>query len=271
MSQNPFSRLYLHLSLDIQHCRKCGGVFCGKCTSRTTPLLDVSNLDFLHPPRNVPLATYESPTSPIVPGRVCDDCWEQLNGCPTPRTPRTPDVVCSTPLAMKKPFASESSSLASSVSTPPNGLAVMPRRVVRGVRSSPQLSAHRVRTTIMHLPETVQEVDTPESETERSFGELDAYPLRKSSAICKATGGGRWCPKQSSSQCSYRIPGCKAPFEIEMEREEEEARLRLMNPIIRDGGQLILFFFVGSIEIDQYLQLFSIDLFNNPSADPSSN
>jgi hypothetical protein len=221
----------------LQHCRKCGGVFCGKCTLRTTPLLDASNLKFLHPPRNIPLEVYASPTSPIVPGRVCDDCWEQLNGYPTPRTPRTPDLVPSVPVAMTKPFASETSSLASSISTPPNGHPVMPKRVVRGVRSSPQLNPHRMRTSIVNLPETVQEVETPPGYgPEPSFGELDAYPLRRSSAVCKATGGGRWCPKQSPPQPGLRIPGGKAPFEIEMEREEEEARLRHLNPIIQDGG-----------------------------------
>jgi hypothetical protein len=200
-------------------------------------LLDASNLNFLHPPRNIPLEVYASPTSPIVPGRVCDDCWEQLNGYPTPRTPRTPDLIPSAPVAMTKPFASETSSLASSVSTPPNGHPVMPKRVVRGVRSSPQLNIHRVRTSMVNLPETVHEVETPpESGPEPSFGELDAYPLRKASAICKATGGGRWCPKQSPPQPGLRIPGGKAPFEIEMEREEEEVRLRHLNPIIQDGG-----------------------------------
>jgi hypothetical protein len=90
----------------------------------------------------------------------------------------------------------------------------------------------------MNLPETVQEVDTPaECGLEQSFGELDAYPLRRSSAICKATGGGRWYPKHSLPQPGLRIPGCKAPFEIEMEREEEEARLRRLNPVIQDGGK----------------------------------
>lgn len=113
----------------------------------------------------------------------------------------------------------------------------MPKGVVRGVRSLPQLNSHRVRSSVVNPPETVQEVETPpECGPEPSFGELDAYPLRRSSAVCKATGGGRWCPKQSPPQPGLRIPGGKAPFEIEMEREEEEARLRRLNPIIRDGG-----------------------------------
>lgn len=77
---------------------------------------------------------------------------------------------------------------------------------------------------------------------EQSYGELDAYPLRRSSAVCKATGGGRWEPKQSSPEPGYRIPftgkpGCLglAPFELDMEREEEKERIRRMNPIVKDG------------------------------------
>src|SRR5262245_46334799 len=86
-SPNILSNIASH---SLQHCRKCGGVFCSSCTSRAMPLLDTSNLGFLHPPRNVPLAVYESPSSPIYLSRVCDDCWEQVHGQPTPRTP---DVI----------------------------------------------------------------------------------------------------------------------------------------------------------------------------------
>ncbi|KAF7986123.1 hypothetical protein HWV62_38468 [Athelia sp. TMB] len=215
-----------------KHCRKCGGVFCKKCTARTTPLLDTSNLDFLHPPRNMPLEAFESPQSPILPGKVCDDCWEQLNGYPTPRTPRTPELIRSSPLSMKKAHSSEASSLASSVSTPPNGQPVMPKRVVRGTRTCPQLPHVRIRSSLVKRPETVPEVTTPPAD--HSLGELATYPLRKSSALCKATGGGRWCPKESLN-VGFRIPGCKAAYEIEMEREEEEARMRHLNPIIQDG------------------------------------
>lgn len=71
---------------------------------------------------------------------------------------------------------------------------------------------------------------------QRSLGELDAYPLRRSSIICKATGGGRWQPKNSPPRIGVRIPGCKAPYELEMEREDAEERRRRMNPIVRDGG-----------------------------------
>jgi hypothetical protein len=55
--------------------------------------------------------------------------------------------------------------------------------------------------------------------------------------LCKATGGGRWEPKQSPVLDGYRPPvvGGKAPYELEMEREEREERRRRQNPIITDG------------------------------------
>jgi hypothetical protein len=51
------------------------------------------------------------------------------------------------------------------------------------------------------------------------------------------TGGGRWEPKQFSVLDGYRqpIPGGKAPYEIEMEREELLDRQRRENPVIKDG------------------------------------
>ena len=57
--------------------------------------------------------------------------------------------------------------------------------------------------------------------------------------VCKATGGGRWEPKQDPVNVGYRppIPGGKAPFELDMEREEKEARQRRENPIVKDGGK----------------------------------
>ena len=73
---------------------------------------------------------------------------------------------------------------------------------------------------------------------QQSWGELDSYPLRHHSSICKATGGGRWTPKPVPVFEGVRVPFGKAPFEIEMEREAEEARLRRLNPVISDGGKL---------------------------------
>jgi hypothetical protein len=86
----------------------------------------------------------------------------------------------------------------------------------------------------------------PLREEERSYGELDAYPLRRASLLCKASGGGRWEPKPEAVDPALRVPiiGGKAPYELEMEREEAEERRRRSNPVIRDGGaffSLLLF------------------------------
>ncbi|KAG5352676.1 hypothetical protein C0989_001140 [Termitomyces sp. Mn162] len=237
------------------HCRKCGGVFCAACSSRATSLLDTSRLDFLLPPRNMPLASYASPISPLNSYRVCDDCWDQIHGNPV--TPRTPELVrlsfariFSSPISMLKSPLSATSSLASSVdassdvanSQSPSLLtaAVPIARKAQSLRAKPSSSSLNAvrRSTIRasHL--------TLPPDLERSYGELDAYPLRRSSVICKATGGGRWEPKQDPPIIGYRppIPGAKAQFEIDMERAERAERLRRANPIIKDGDFQYRFF-----------------------------
>ncbi|KAF9261858.1 hypothetical protein L218DRAFT_1043786 [Marasmius fiardii PR-910] len=228
------------------HCRKCGGVFCKACASRTTPLLDTSRLSFLHPPRNLPITTFASPQSPVVNARVCDDCWDQLHGCPS--TPRTPELIRpSLPINLmtKRPLSPSgshaSSPSSSSPRTPPNGLGlVVPlerkpttetcslKRVASRCSNSDLRRRAALRGSSMTLPEE-----------QRSFGELDSYPLRRSSVLCKATGGGRWEPKQDPVLDGYRVPvpGGKAPYELRMEQELEEERRRRENPVIRDGGQ----------------------------------
>ncbi|KAF8168369.1 FYVE zinc finger-domain-containing protein, partial [Crassisporium funariophilum] len=228
MCDNFYCRVQFSFFDRKHHCRKCGGVFCSACTSRTTPLLDTSNLSFLQPPRNIPLSAFESPTSPIVDSRVCEDCWDQIHGCPT--TPHTPEVirpsfkrVLSHPISMFKlplspnPHVSASSSISSS---PISEHLVAPAPTQRSKRVS-------LRTSHLPLPQDL----------ERSYGELDAYPLRRSSLLCKATGGGRWEPKQIPVMDGYRqpIPGGKAPYEIEMEREEMLERQRRENPVVKDG------------------------------------
>ncbi|KAF9040612.1 FYVE zinc finger-domain-containing protein [Panaeolus papilionaceus] len=208
------------------HCRKCGGVFCGPCTSRLTPLLDTSNLSFLQPPRNVPITTFESPTSPVINSRVCDDCWDQIHGCPT--SPRTPEVVrpslkrvLTAPIAMfKQPLSPMSPTHLPSPST--------------SVSPSPSIASNL--DTLPNKPR--RKAQSLRNVSSRSYGELDAYPLRRSSILCKATGGGRWEPKQSPILDGYRlpIPGGKAPFELQMEHEELLERQRRENPVIRDGA-----------------------------------
>lgn len=90
------------------------------------------------------------------------------------------------------------------------------------------------------LPDFPQVPPPPPSQgpgSDDDLGELAAYPLRHSSAICKKTGGGRWYPKKTNTIEGYRMPGCKAQFEIDMEREEEELRRLKLNPVFKDGGE----------------------------------
>ncbi|KIJ59805.1 hypothetical protein HYDPIDRAFT_32793 [Hydnomerulius pinastri MD-312] len=207
------------------HCRKCGGVFCHQCTSRVTHLLDVSNLDFLHPPRNVPISTFDSPTSPVALEKICDDCWDQIHG-----SPRTPDSRPSTPMLVTSPITTASPSPTSSICASPIEQSTLSTRGLRVKRSSSLLSARGV-----PFPSVMISVASDFEVSEPSFGELDAYPLRRSSIICKATGGGRWEPKFSPPKIGLRMPGYKAPYELEMEREDQEERRRRLNPIVRDG------------------------------------
>ncbi|OCH88966.1 hypothetical protein OBBRIDRAFT_794708 [Obba rivulosa] len=212
------------------HCRKCGGVYCGECTGHTTPLLDTTNLDFFYPPRDVPIAVFDSPTSPVVEARVCNSCWDQIRGCTTPRSP----VIRgnnSIPIPVRKQTLSTSSSVSSMPPTPPDSAPVL-RPVVRRATTSPRIPGSPLRSPIQ-LSQTVAGVLIQEPEL--SLGELDAYPLRRASVICKASGGGRWEPKQAIITMNHRFPDGKTLYEVELEREEEEARARRSNPILING------------------------------------
>ena len=106
-------------------------------------------------------------------------------------------------------------------------------KALRVKRSLSQLSAK----VYFPYPSVMVAVPPDLDLSEPSFGELDAYPLRRSRIICKATGHSRWEPKNSPPRIGIRIPGCKVPHELEMERENAEERRRRMDPIVRDGGQ----------------------------------
>ncbi|KAG6809516.1 hypothetical protein H0H92_015962 [Tricholoma furcatifolium] len=231
------------------HCRKCGGVFCATCAARSTPLLDTANLDFIYPPRNIPLSQFATPESPLLPHRVCDACYKQIHGIvpvddvSPPSTRPTLSRILSSPIHMLKssPSSPVSSSLASSIDD--SSLAAsdsilsaakpISRRKTRSLRnatSSSSLNGTRratIRTSHLTLP----------ADLERSYGELDSYPLRRCSVICKATGGGRWEPKQDPPIIGLRppVPGAKAQYEIDMERAESAERIRKANPIVKDG------------------------------------
>ncbi|KAA1475442.1 hypothetical protein DENSPDRAFT_883561 [Dentipellis sp. KUC8613] len=212
------------------HCRKCGGLFCATCTTRTTPLLDTTALSFLHPPRGTPLSLYASPISPLTPERVCDACFDQIHASPTPRsrTTRLPAFVeaAQAARAMPKPILkqprSRGSSRSSSVSviTPPDGQSPATRR--------------RVRTLAPCPPPAPASEDSDVPSPLPAPSELDAYPLRIRSDLCKRTGGGRWEPKKCVLSVP-RVPGRKAAFELELEREEAERRRERENPLVRDG------------------------------------
>ncbi|KAJ6573883.1 FYVE zinc finger-domain-containing protein [Mycena vulgaris] len=190
------------------HCRKCGGVFCAPCTARTTSLLDASNLAFLHPPRNTPLAAFESPASPIITARVCDDCFDQIHGVRSPElppaAPRRANSLLSSPIALwtKSPRPSAPSSpISASPETEPPSPMVLARAPL------PHLQP------LAHAPQLARPVPAP----------LPA-PARPRAL---AAGGGRWEPAPEVPDPGTRVPiiGGKAP----------EERRRRSNPVIRDG------------------------------------
>ncbi|VDC05148.1 unnamed protein product [Peniophora sp. CBMAI 1063] len=183
------------------HCRKCGGCFCANCSSRSTLLLDTSSLDFVHPPRGMPLEAFASEQSPLLPHRVCDGCYNQLHGLPRTSLP-VPAIATAdepSPLATVKPATRR------------------PRR--RSTMSSTG-------------PRTPPPVELPPD-----LAELATYPLRHPSAICKATGGGRWVPAPPPEDPALkRMPGRPAAYEAALEAEAEARRRALQNPMVVDGA-----------------------------------
>ncbi|KAJ3788148.1 hypothetical protein GGU10DRAFT_347113 [Lentinula aff. detonsa] len=208
------------------HCRKCGGVFCSKCTLRTTPLLDTRDLPFLNPPRNTSIYDYVSEGGIVDShARVCDDCWDQLHG--TPSTPQTPELKLSM-LPMPQPprrssvVSSGDTSPASSTSprTPPDtpllvatALSSTPITRRSSVASRASIPDFRRRATTFAaqaaLPKpsdigrslsTIRADSTP-----LPLGELATYPLCRSSLLCKASGGGRWVPRPVEGKEDTRI------------------------------------------------------------------
>ncbi|KAF8804883.1 hypothetical protein BYT27DRAFT_7105923, partial [Phlegmacium glaucopus] len=234
---NLYCRVQFSLFEHKHHCRKCGSVFCAACSSRSTPMLDTSNLVFLYPPCNVPLTEFESPISPIIDSRVCDDCWDQLHGCPS--TPHTPDIVRSAfKRVLSHPISVFQLSPAPLSNTPISISPTAGSQSLRDISSSfsPNTQSSETDNSTSRTRLRISRATLP-PDLERSYGELDTYPLRRCSILCKATGGGRWEPKQISVLDGYRqpIPGGKAPYEIQMEREEMLDRQRRENPVVKDG------------------------------------
>lgn len=208
-------------SFHLQHCRKCGGIFCSACSTRSTLLLDTSNLPFINPPRNVSITAFESSEAPVELARVCDECYDQIHGS-----------ACSRQLRMKQRASSlqweaDSNSTVSSTSSSPR----TPPTPLDGSAIAPMPLPTRRPLHRSHTSPRVPTLPPPPAVSE----ELAAYPLCHASAICKATGGGRWEPKPVVQWVGARPPGFKAQYEIEMEAEEAEQRRLKSNPIIRDG------------------------------------
>lgn len=212
------------------HCRKCGGIFCSACTSRTTPLLDTRSLPFLNPPRGVSIWEWESSESQSSlvheTARVCDDCWDQLHGigCSTPSSPRLP-VPALKPLKVETRPPSRRGSMASTSTSPdaspsprtPSDLldaldslsvsSLPPTRrssIISTRASNPDLrrratlaQAKSKSTSPSQSPTQLPTIPSPslEDPTLLPIGELRTYPLCRSSSLCKASGGGRWVPR----------------------------------------------------------------------------
>lgn len=216
------------------HCRKCGGIFCATCSSRTTSLLDTSNLDFIHPPHGVSIDQFASPISALHIARVCNACYNQLHGISTPYSPQPIHAVqrsssYTATLAAAFPRSCRTSSRSRSIIlTPSESQSIAP--VIAPTRPhsflcQPHLCVPRP---------TADSPATPKATTPN--GELDAYPLRVRSEVCKRSGGGRWTPKKHPLDFTAHIPGRKPSYEIEMDQEEERQRRALENPIVKDGG-----------------------------------
>ncbi|KAJ3886217.1 hypothetical protein GG344DRAFT_90992 [Lentinula edodes] len=204
------------------HCRKCGGVFCAKCTSRTTPLLDTRNLPFLNPPRNTSVYDYVSEGGIVEShARVCDDCWDQLHGIgtSTPNTPQTPELKLS---MLPMPQTLRRSSVVSSGDTSPAS------------STSPHLrrraTTFAAQAAFPKPSESDRLTAAPRADSNPlPLGELSTYPLCRSSFLCKASGGGRWAPTLGIG---------KALWEVEWERKMKKEKRRRENPVIRDEGGL---------------------------------
>ncbi|EIM90250.1 uncharacterized protein STEHIDRAFT_129098 [Stereum hirsutum FP-91666 SS1] len=182
------------------HCRKCGGTFCATCSSRRTSLLDTSNLDFRHPPRNTLIARFASPTSPLHAARMRDTCFNQLYRCPTPRTPEpshAPRAPVSAPLPVTTSPRSRTSSRRSIVILTPLDRQSIASAVTAVHRRS--LRQQRLTLSPRSDPSIVPEVTVPSRE-------LDIYPLRLKSEVCKCTGGGRCTPKKYPVDAATRLP-----------------------------------------------------------------
>ncbi|KAJ3756145.1 hypothetical protein EV360DRAFT_95854 [Lentinula raphanica] len=241
-----FSTTFAFPTLERRHhCRKCGGVFCSKCTSRTTPLLDARNLPFLNPPRNTSIYDFVSEGGIVDShARVCDDCWDQLHG--TPSLPQTPELKLSMlpmPQTLRRSSVVSSGDSSPASNTPllvdatlTSATSIVRRSSVASRASIPDLRRRATTFAAQAALPKSSETGRSHSTTSRAdsnplpLGELSTYPLCRSSLLCKASGGGRWVPRPAPT-----LGIGKALWEVEWEREIRREKRRRENPVVRDG------------------------------------
>lgn len=173
-------------------------------------------MPFVHPPRGIPIESYDSEESPIVQARVCDDCHDQVTGT---RAPRPARVVAEKQRVEKLDFS-------------------VPAHLVRQCSLSSWNASSEASGSSQDDKKAGSE-SKKKSEPEISYGGLETYPLRVHSSICKRNGGGRWVPKPIVHWAGHKMPWGKAQYEIEMEKEEEAERIRQSNPIRGNGSKFI--------------------------------
>ena len=154
--------------------------------------------------------------------RVCDDCYIQIYGL---------DEVEEASEYVKARRDSRPSSPA--IPSTPSSCRSM-RRADSSMSVPPRQRRNRTTSETHSTAPSIVSVSS-----QSSLGDLEYYPLRVHSSVCKVMGGGRWSPKPVRQWDGHRIPGGKAPFEVAMDRAAEKERLRKLNPVIRDGGMSI--------------------------------
>ena len=149
-----------------------------------THLLDVSNLGFFDPPHNVSIFVYDSPSTGIkfmVPHAPSTPCWSSASSTATP-------------------------SPTSSIRISPVEQPTLSARTIHVKRSLSQLN-----TKQFPYPSIMVAVPPDLDLSEPSFGELNAYPLRHSSIICKVIGGGCWELKNSPPELAFGSMDARPP------------------------------------------------------------
>lgn len=153
--------------------------------------------------------------------RVCNECYDQIHGRTQSHSPVSECSAHSQQVQESSRASSPSSARLSAQSR-----RVFKRPYTYTSPIFPQSSLHASPPASVINGSHISDSD---------LGELAAYPLRYASAICKATGGGRWEPKPVNL-VGYHPYGIKLPYEIELEREEDEERRLRENPIFKNGG-----------------------------------